>query len=146
MMFSEMVAGLARGRMPDKSRLRQRFDMAMTKKMGILRLPSAFWMDDPKINPRADHLFWASLLLLDRERMELARAVLAAEQAERRRSVVPDQEELAGQARELLRHLLVLIGDEQSRESLRRDLERIVPEWLEPEAGDGRRTRIGHGH
>ena len=65
------------------SRLRRRLDMAMTKKMGIVRLPPAFWPADPKINPRADHLFWASLLLLDRQRIDLALAVLAAEQAER---------------------------------------------------------------
>ena len=145
-MFSEMVAELARGRLPDKNSLRQRFDMAMTKKMGILRLPPAFWMDDPKINPRADHLFWASLLLLDRERMDLALAVLAAEQAERQRSPSPDQQELAGQARELLRHLLAVIGDEQLRQSFRHGLERIVPEWLESETGEGGRKRAGHGH
>ena len=145
-MFAEMVAELARGRLPDKSRLRQRFDMAMTKKMGILRLPPAFWMDDPKINPRAEHLFWASLLLLDRERVDLALGVLAAEQAERGRSAVPNQEELAGRVRELLRHLLVVIGDEHLRASFRHGLERIVPEWLESEAGNDRRTGADHGH
>lgn len=134
-MFSEMVADLAHGRFPDPSALGRRFDMAMTKKMGIVRLPSAFWMKDPKINPRAEHLFWAALLLLDRERVELALAVLAAEQAERRRSASPDQQELADQVRDLLRRLLAHIGDAQLRRRFRGELRRTMPPWLAADVG-----------
>lgn len=133
-MFSEMVAGLALGQLPDEGLLRRRFDMAMTKKMGIVRLPPALWPGDPKINPRADHLFWASLLLRDRQRIDLALAVLAAEQAERLRSASADQEGLAGEARKLLQRLFAQIGDAQLREAFRGELARTVPEWLPGEA------------
>jgi hypothetical protein len=146
MMFSEMVAGLARGRLPDEGLLRRRFDMAMTKKMGIVRLPPAFWPGDPKINPRADHLFWASLLLLDRQRIDLSLAVLAAEKAERLRTAAPDPEGLAGEARELLQRLLGQIGDEQLREAFRCKLARTVPEWLPGEAMGAEKEREVHGH
>ena len=129
-MFAEMVAGLAQGRLPAAASLRQRFDMALTKKMGVVRLPPAFWPEDPKINPRTAHLFWAALLLQDRERMDLALAALAAEQAARTPAALPDHAGLAGQARELLQQLLAVIGDPGRREELRRDLRRAVPEWL----------------
>ena len=144
-MFSEMVADLGQGRLPEKIALRQRFDMAMIKKMGVVLLPPAFWTEDPKINPRVEHLFWASLLLLDRERMDLALAVLATEQAEHVRSMALPQE-LPGQARDLVRRLLEQIGDERLRESLRRELQQAVPEWLEEAAALGRSERVGHGY
>jgi hypothetical protein len=146
MMFSEMVAGLARGLLPDEGLLRRRFDMAMTKKMGIIRLPPPFWPRDPKINPRADHLFWASLLLLDRQRIDLALAVLAAEQAERLRSSSLDGEGLAGEARELRQRLFAQIGDERLRQAFRRKLGRAVPEWLPEEAPGAEKLREEHGH
>jgi hypothetical protein len=144
-MFSEMVRELEEGKVPAAAPLRQRFDMAMTKKMGIVRLPAAFWMADPKINPPAGHLFWASLLLLDRPRIELALAVLAAEGVERDRSFVPTTEAMAGKARGMLQGLLAAIADEQVRENFRRQLQRVVPEWLD----EGRCCCVedfGNGH
>ena len=58
-MFSEMITNLKQGKMPDPVGMAKRFDFALTKKLGIVKLPPAFWMSDPKINPRTDHLFWA---------------------------------------------------------------------------------------
>jgi len=62
-MFSDVFAAIQKNKIPDPSMLQKRFDFAMTKKMGVIKLPPPFWMQDPKINPRADHLFWAALLL-----------------------------------------------------------------------------------
>lgn len=78
-MFSEMIDTLGRGELPEPGLLRKRFDLAMTKKLGVVKLPSCFWMADPKINPRADHLLWAALLLKSRDCVDLAVSALAAE-------------------------------------------------------------------
>ena len=84
-MFSDLVRDLTCGIMPDSDSLKKRFDAAMIKKMGVVKLPPSYWMQDPKINPRGDHLFWASLLLKDRERIDLAISVFAVELEEKLR-------------------------------------------------------------
>jgi hypothetical protein len=81
-MFTDIFSTLKQGNMPDPELLQRRFDLAMTKKLGVVKLPPAFWMQDPKINPRADHLLQAALLLADRERCDLAVSVLAVEHQE----------------------------------------------------------------
>ena len=86
-MFTEILNDLERGKVPDLHLLGRRFDLAMTKKLGVIKLPPAFWMQDPKINPRSDHLLLAALLLGDRERWDLALSALAVEIAEKN----PDQ-------------------------------------------------------
>ena len=67
----------------DLEQLKKRFDLAMTKKLAVIKLPPSFWMQDPKINPRADHLLWAALLLDDPERAALAFSAMAVEYDER---------------------------------------------------------------
>jgi len=81
-MFTENFVKLKQGKIPDLKLLQRRFDLAMTKKLGVVKLPPAFWMQDSKINPRADHLLQAALLLGDRERCDLAVSVLAVEHQE----------------------------------------------------------------
>ncbi len=81
-MFTDIFIALKQGEFPDLELLQRRFDLAMTKKLGVVKLPPAFWMQDPKINPRADHLLQAALLLDDRERCDLAVSVLAVEHQE----------------------------------------------------------------
>ena len=81
-MFTSIFTALKQGRNPDLELLRRHFDLAMTKKLGVVKLPPAFWMQDTKINPRADHLLQAAMLLGDRERCGLAVSVLAVEVAE----------------------------------------------------------------
>ena len=83
-MFTQIFAALEQGEAPDFELLRRHFDLAMTKKLGVVKLPPAFWMQDSKINPRADHLLQAALLLGDRERCDLAVSVLAVETAEQK--------------------------------------------------------------
>jgi hypothetical protein len=83
-MFSSVFSEIEQGRMPDIESLIRRFDVAMTKKLGVVKLPPSFWMQDPKINPRADHLLKIALLLDDAERCGLAVSALAVELAEQR--------------------------------------------------------------
>lgn len=90
-MFSEIFAALEKGVVPDPELLQRRFDLALTKKLGVVKLPPAFWMQDPKINPRADHLLQAALLLGDRERCDMAVSVLAVENAEQKTDRTLDQ-------------------------------------------------------
>jgi len=83
-MFTQIFAALEQGEAPDIELLGRRFDLAMTKKLGVVKLPPAFWMQDTKINPRADHLLQAALLLGDRERCDMAVSVLAVENIEKK--------------------------------------------------------------
>ena len=83
-MFTQIFAALEQGEAPDFELLQRYFDLAMTKKIGVVKLPPAFWMQDSKINPRADHLLQAALLLGDRERCDLAVSVLALEISEQK--------------------------------------------------------------
>lgn len=131
-MFSEMVANLAKGSLPESSALRQRFDIAVTKKLGVVRLPASFWMDDPKINPRSDHLFWAALLTQDRQRIDLALAVLAAELNETNQAAGGElQKEMTATARGLVVRLFELIGNGEVRRETGKKLERIIPELID---------------
>ncbi|RUM33522.1 MAG: hypothetical protein DSY50_08110 [Desulfobulbus sp.] len=83
-MFTAIFSDLAQGVLPDREMLGRRFDVAMTKKLGVVKLPPSFWMQDSKINPRADHLLKVALLLEDEERCGLAVSVLAVEVAEKK--------------------------------------------------------------
>ena len=136
-MFSEMVADLSLARLPDPASLRKRFDLALTKKLGVVRLPPAFWMNDPKINPRSDHLFWASLLIRDRQRIELALSVLAAEIFQEKQ---PDpsgqQQRLTGTIHRLIESFFAQIPDQALGREIRHDLETVIPEWFEEEKLD----------
>jgi hypothetical protein len=82
-MFTEMLTSLQRGEAVDLQLLAKRFDIAMTKKLGTVKLPSAFWSADPKINPRVDHLLLAAIVLDDAERVGLAVSAFAAECVEK---------------------------------------------------------------
>ena len=78
-MFSRIFDKPIVGGELDPDRLERLFDLAMTKKLAVIKLPPSFWMADPKINPRADHLYWTALLLGDTERAALAVSALAVE-------------------------------------------------------------------
>ena len=85
LMFSQFFHPDSLAGQIDLEQLKKRFDLAMTKKLAVIKLPPSFWMQDPKINPRADHLLWAALLLDDPERAALAFSAMAVEHEERRR-------------------------------------------------------------
>ncbi len=135
-MFSEVMDALSDNVMPEPGLLRKRFDFAVTKKMGILRLPPAFWMGDQKINPRADHLLMASLLLKDRQRIETALTILIVELAETSSLQESEcRETAARRGGELVRQLLGRIPDAKARKQLEQELHGLVPEWFAPGAG-----------
>jgi hypothetical protein len=90
-MFQQVFNTLEQGEQLDFDLLARRFDLAMTKKIGVVRLPPAFWMQDTKINPRADHLLQVAMLLGDRERCDLVVSVLAVETLEHRSGQSLDQ-------------------------------------------------------
>ncbi len=86
-MFSKILQDLEMNIFPEPKILEKLFHVAIIKKMGVLKLPPSFWMVDPKINPRADHLFWMALFLDNTESLELALSVLATEHSENK---IPD--------------------------------------------------------
>ncbi len=85
-MFSRVLTDIEQGIPVDSALLLRRFDLAMTKKLAVVKLPPAFWMQDPKINPRADQLLQIALILGDSERCAMAASVLAVELAEKKGS------------------------------------------------------------
>lgn len=135
-MFSEMVAELNRGREPEPGPLRKRFDFALIKKTAAVRLPPSFRTGDPKINPRSDHLFWAALLLMDRERIDLALAVMAAEAAEKNGSAGAWRPAAEMHVRTLITSFFRQIPDRTVRRRLRRELGRVIPEWIGEHGGE----------
>ena len=130
-MFSEVIADIQNNNLPDPDALKKRFDFALTKKLGIVKLPPPFWMQDSKINPRADHLFWAALLLRDRKRIDLALSVLLIELEQR----TPGKEDkwqgsIDKKARKLVGELLDQFTDERVRNNFEQEICNLFPEWL----------------
>ncbi len=82
-MFSEMIAGLRGGNLPDLGPLRGRCHAAITKKLAFVRLPPVYWETDPKRNPDTRHLLWAILLLGDEDMLDILKGIILMEQAER---------------------------------------------------------------
>ncbi len=82
-MFRHELKKFRQGHPVDLLLLGRRFDLAMVKKLAVVRLPPAFWMQDPKINPDAEQLLQVALVLQDPERCRLALSVLAEEITEK---------------------------------------------------------------
>jgi hypothetical protein len=82
-MFSEMIATLRQGELPDPALLRGRCHAAVTKKLAFVRLPPVYWETDPKRNPDSSHLLWAVLLLHDSDMLDVVKGIILMEQAER---------------------------------------------------------------
>ncbi|HHB76586.1 MAG TPA: hypothetical protein ENK84_08585 [Desulfobulbus sp.] len=130
-MFSQFFDHTLSVKQIDINQLRKRFDLAMTKKLAVIKLPPTFWMQDPKINPRVDHLLWAALLLDDMERASLAASALAVEHEEQqKKKSTQDQLELAGALDNSLDDFFQLIPGEENktlRQHIHRLVERIKP-------------------
>ena len=85
-MFGPIISDLKNGILPDNNLLRQRFEAALIKKMGVIRTPYSFWPADTKINPHAKQLLWAAILLQDKEKFEIVRAIISSELEEKQRA------------------------------------------------------------
>lgn len=126
-----MIDNLHRAKMPEPGNLAKRFDFALTKKTGVLRLPPAFWMNDPKINPRTDHLFWAALLLLDRSRIDMALSVLETELAGCVKGNYQEADrQLEQKVRHLIKRLLQHFTNSEQRRVFELELKEVIPEWM----------------
>jgi len=85
-MFDQMISDLKKGVIPDNYPLRNRFETAMVKKMGVIRTPYSFWPADRKINPSTKELLWAAILLHDNENYRIIEAILSSELEEKQRA------------------------------------------------------------
>jgi hypothetical protein len=85
-MFDQMISDLKKGVIPDNYPLRNRFETAMVKKMGVIRTPYSFWPADRKINPSTKELLWAALLLHDNENYRIIEAIISSELEEKQRA------------------------------------------------------------
>jgi hypothetical protein len=78
-MFDEMISLLKKGEMVQLDLLRKRFDLALIKKIGVVKTPYSFWSADKKINPASKELLWAVILLEDRENFMLVEGIITTE-------------------------------------------------------------------
>ena len=85
-MFDQMISDLKKGVIPDNYPLRNRFETAMVKKMGVIRTPYSFWPADRKINPSTKELLWAAILLHDNENYRIIEAIISSELEEKQRA------------------------------------------------------------
>lgn len=85
-MFDQMVSDLKNGIIPESSLLRSRFEVALIKKIGVIRAPYTFWPADKKINPSAKELLWAAILLQDKENYMIIEAIISSELEEQQRT------------------------------------------------------------
>ena len=85
-MFGPIISDLRSGILPDNNLLHKRFEAALIKKMGVIRTPYSFWPADTKINPHAKQLLWAAILLQDKEKFEIVRAIISSELEEKQRA------------------------------------------------------------
>ncbi len=118
-MFSTMIASLKQGKEPDTKELSKRFTIALVKKMGFLKQPYLFWPSDPKINPPAEHLLWATVVLTDQDKFELVAGILLTEQLESSQNQHSGldklQKKLISQS---LEALLQICGDDTQRNKM----------------------------
>ena len=85
-MFNQMVADLRNGIIPEDYPLRNRFETALVKKIGVIRTPYSFWPADRKINPSSKELLWAAVLLHDKENYKMIEAIVSSELEEKLRA------------------------------------------------------------
>ena len=81
-----MISDLKKGIIPANYPLRNRFETAMVKKMGVIRTPYSFWPADRKINPSTKELLWAAILLHDNENYRIIEAIISSELEEKQRA------------------------------------------------------------
>jgi len=131
-----MVSDLKLGILPEEYLLRKRFEAAIIKKMGVLRIPYSFWPTDTKINPPAKQLLWAAILLHDIENCKILEAIISTELEEKQwaKGQPGDPHDLGIKIQILLndyiKEFIELGPDENFRDDLRRGINELFPERL----------------
>ena len=132
-MFGQMVSDLKKGALPNNNALRKRFDAALIKKAGVIKTPYSFWPADPKINPQAKQLLWATILLQDNENCRIIEAIIATELEEQLRAKghTINIQTLGAKVQHLLQgyihEFIELAPDETCKENLRHLAEELSP-------------------
>ena len=89
--------------------------LALIKKQGVLQQPPPCWTNDPKINPRADHLLWATVILGSEEDISAAAGLLITELQEKPGDTDADT---VGQVLNILKELPAMVPGAKLKESL----------------------------
>jgi len=111
LVFTDVVSDLKKGLLPkDLSAFKKRFEIAMIKKMGVLRLPYHFWSNDPKINPSSEQLVWATLILEDPGFFVQVEEVVALEVSEQLQGKSTANELLSAIRERLNEHMDTFVG------------------------------------
>jgi len=82
-MFQRILDQVEKGHLPDEKHLRQMLEVALIKKMGVLRMPYHCQPLDPKINPPVEQLLAVSAILEDEEKVFLCLDILLTETVQR---------------------------------------------------------------
>jgi hypothetical protein len=129
-MFADMIDLLKKGETIDLKILRNRFDRALVKKIGVINTPYSFWSSDPKINPRTKELIWAAILLEDTDNFNILKGIAITEVVEKKRASgktnsAGTHENDNSVADGILQELLELVPDESLRHSLEKKIKNI---------------------
>jgi len=113
-----MVSDLKKGILPEINLLRKRFDLALVKKLGVIKTPCSFWTSDKKINPATKELLWTAILLEDRENFILVEGIIATEIEEKRKASGLSHAPVSGPAmtESFISELLHIAPSEQLRQ------------------------------
>ena len=124
-MFEQMVSELKKGILPEISLLRKRFNLALVKKLGVIKTPCSFWTSDKKINPATKELLWAAILLEDRDNYMLVEGIIATEIEEKRKASGLSHAPVAGpvMTESFINELIHLGPSEQFRQLLQQKVD-----------------------
>ncbi len=117
-MFSEMIKMLKQGELPAGDPLRAKLKAALIKKGGVLQQPRPCWSGDPKINPLAQHMLWAAILLADGDSVEMVTAMLWQERSGPQSPEIGSSEEFRELQRQQVEEFLALAPTPEFRATL----------------------------
>lgn len=140
-MFAEIISSIERGQLLLPPGLSRWLEVALTKKMGVLKQPPMCWTGDRKINPPVKYLAWGAILSEDRESYHLVEGLAVTEEEAK---IKPGQEHFdAAQLRTLfngfITELLAFASDQSTRQVLLDKIRKTVPTETEPDDQVGER-------
>ncbi len=124
-MFTEMLTSLRNNRLPAPLSIRGRLQIALIKKQAILNLPQTFRVADPKINPRADHMVWAAVLLEDQDLFDITISILLTEAHFHSAQAQTNGAENRSVIKKNLEELVAIPADTQLKETINKSIEKI---------------------